>query len=191
MKFLTTMILGIVLTSCGSGTEKKTANDNPTEQVNKEVNKKTESAWQVFQVKDEFGDIVEGKSTIGAEFKGTMSNSAVSGADLTVRMQVQDSTIYSIFYEYSREPQAKLPESKHLTIKVKVSSGEVLEVKQLLYKNMMVDSRKELLKILLSQDKPVKIIADISLVDKYANDVYNFEIDPSGLKEVLNNKTKR
>jgi hypothetical protein len=170
MKFLTAMIIGIILTSCGSGTEKKTEN---------------ESAWQILQVKDEFGDIVEGKSTIAADFEGTMSNSAVSGAELTVRMQVEDSTIYSTFYEYSREPQAQLPDSKFLTIKVKVSNGEVLEAKQFLYGNMMVDSDKELLKILLSQDKPVKVIADISRADKYANGIYNFDIDPSGLKEVL------
>jgi ribosome-binding protein aMBF1 (putative translation factor) len=185
MKFLTTIILSIILTSCGSGPKKKTETDNPTEQSNKEVNKGNESAWQVSQVKDEFGDIVEDKSTIAADFKGTMSNSAVSGEDLTVRMQVEDSTIYSIFYEYSREPQAQLPDSKFLTIKVKVSSGEVLEAKQFLYGNMMIDNDKELLKILLSQDKPVKVIADISLADKYANGLYNFVIDPSGLKEVL------
>lgn len=185
MKFLTTMMVGIILTSCGSGTEKKTESDNPAEQSNKEVNKTNESAWKALQVKDEFGDIIDGESTIAADFKGTMSNSAVSGADLTVRMQVEDSTIYSIFYEYSREPQAQLPDSKFLTIKVKVSNGEVLEAKQFLYGNMMVDSDKELLKILLNQDEPVKVIADISRADEYANGVYNFEIDPNGLKEVL------
>ena len=184
-KLLTTIIVGSILTSCGSGTDKKTENDNPSDKPTTEVENKNESAWQVVQVKDEFGDIVEGKSTIAADFEGTMSNSAVSDADLTVRMQIQDSTIYSIFYEYSREPQAQLPASKFLTIKVKVSSGEVLEAKQFLYNNMMVDSDKELLNILLSQDKPVKVIADISRADKYANGVYNFEIDPNGLKEVL------
>jgi ribosome-binding protein aMBF1 (putative translation factor) len=184
-KFLTTIIIGSILTSCASGTEKKTENVTSSDKPTIEVNSKKESAWKVTQIKDEFGDIVEGKSTIAAAFEGTMSNSAVSDEDLTVRMQVQDSTIYSLFYEYGREPQSQLPDSKYLTIKVKVSSGEVLEAKQFLYKNMMLDTDKELLNILLNQDKPVKVIADISRADKYSSGVYLFEIDPSGLKEAI------
>lgn len=184
-KFLTIIIVGSILSSCGSSTEKKTKTDNPFDKSSSEVESNNESAWQLMQIKDDFGDIIEGKSNIVADFEGTMSNSAVSGANLTVRMQVEDSTLYSIFYEYSRKPQAQLPDSRFLTIKVKLSNGEVLEAKQFLYGNIMVDSDKELLKILLSQDKPVKVIADISLVDKYVNSVYNFEIDPNGLMEVL------
>ena len=84
-KFLTTIILGTILTSCGSGTENVTSSDKTAT----EVNSKKESAWKVMQVEDEFGDIVEGKSTIGADFEGTTSNSAVSDENLTVRMQIQ------------------------------------------------------------------------------------------------------
>lgn len=192
LKFLMTIILVVNLTSCGGGTDKKTeANNSEKENTKAEVQGKSEketnkSVWQKVGVKDEFGDIIEGESSIMANFEGTMSNTAVSNEDLTVAMQVvEDSTIYSSFYEYSREPQAQLPDSKYLTIKVKVSNGEVLEVEQFLYGNMMIDNDKELLKILLSQDKPVKVIADISRADKYANGVYNFEIDPNGLKDVL------
>ncbi len=88
-KFLTTIILGTILTSCGSGTEKKTENVTSSDKTATEVNSKKESAWKVMQVEDEFGDIVEGKSTIGADFEGTTSNSAVSDENLTVRMQIQ------------------------------------------------------------------------------------------------------
>lgn len=171
MKFLTIISIGLILNSCGSGTEKNTDSNS--------------SSWQVVQVKDEFGDIVKGESSVSADFRGTMSNSAVVDAALTVRMQIADSTIYSVFHEYDGKTKAQLPNSKYLTIKVKVSGGEVLEVKQFLYKNMMVDNDKELLKILLSQNKPVKVIADISMADKYSSGVYIFEVDPNGLKEVV------
>jgi hypothetical protein len=49
----------------------------------------------------------------------------------------------------------------------------------------MLDTDKELLNILLNQDKPVKVIADISRADKYSSGVYLFEIDPIGLKEAI------
>jgi len=183
MKKVIYLALTVLIVACGNGTEKKT--DNKEVKPKDEVQSKNESSWEVVQIKDEFGDIVEGKSTISAIFKGTMTNSAVADAELTVRMQLQDSIIYSNFYEYNREPQAQLPKSKYLTIKVKVANGEVLEAKQFLYQNMMVDLDKELLNILLNQNQPVKVIADISQVDKYSNDIYKFEIDPNGIKEAI------
>ncbi|MEX2336353.1 MAG: hypothetical protein WD555_03680 [Fulvivirga sp.] len=173
-KFFMVIMLGSFFTFCGgekNNTEKSSLNNK--------------SKWQAMDVKDDFGDIVQGESVIGAQFKGTMSNSAVAGVDLTVSMQLQDSIIFSTFYEYNKEPIAQLPDSEFLTIKVKVSNGDVLEAKQFLFQNMMVDSDKELLNILLGQDKPVKVIADISQADKYSTKVYNFEIDPNGLNEII------
>jgi len=175
----------ILLTSCNSDSERKTKSDTSSTQSNTEVKKENESAWQVVQVKDEFGDIIEAESALVGTFKGTMSNSATSDAGLTVKMQILDSKIYSTFYKYNRKTKAQLPDSKFMKIKIKVSSGEVLEAEQFLYGNMMVDSDKELLNILLSQDKEVKVIADISNANKYSNEIYKFVIDPNGLKEVL------
>jgi hypothetical protein len=147
------------------------------------------SAWQVVKVKDEFGDIVQGKSTIAADFKGKMSNSIISDADLTVTMQIlADSTIVGIFYEYNKKPQAKLPETQYITAKIKLADGEVTKVKMLLFHNMMWDNDKKLFKLLMTQSSPIKVIVDLSDISQYETTIYNFEIDPSGLKDLLKKK---
>ena len=98
-KLLIAIMIGSILASCKNETEKYIIN-------------KKESSWQVVQVKDKFGDIVENESAIAAQFKGTMTNSTIADASLTVLMQIKDSTIFTIFYEYNNEPQAELPDSK-------------------------------------------------------------------------------
>ena len=183
MKKLIYLLLVVFIVSCGNGTEKKT--DNKQVKPKDEVQNKNESSWEVLNVKDEFGDIVDGKSSVVADFKGTMTNSAVADAELTARIQLQDSTLYTSFYEYNKPPQAQLDNSKYLTLKIKVANGEVVEAKQFLYDNMMVDLDKVLLDILLNQNQPIKVIADMSQLNKYSKTIYKFEIDPKGLKEVM------
>jgi len=177
------LLLAVFIISCGNETEKKT--DNKEVKPKEEVQIKNESSWKVLNVKDEFGDIVDGKSTVVADFKGTMTNSAVADAELTARIQLQDSTLYTYFYEYNTPPQAQLDNKKFLTLKIKLANGEVLEAKQFLFNNMVVDQDKVLLEILLNQNQPIKVIADMSQVNKYSKTIYKFEIDPKGLKEVL------
>ena len=179
------LFVGLILASCGNSAESTSEITIETEDSVAVVEKQVESAWKAMQVKDEFGDIVEGKSIIAADFSGKMKNSATSDADLRASLQIQDSIIYTMFYEYSGENQARLPESEFVKIKVKVSSGEVLEVNQFLYGNYMQDTDKELLRILLEQEEPVKVIVDLSLADKFFNGIYNYEIDPNGLKEIV------
>ena len=70
---------------------------------------------------------------------------------------------------------------QNLTIEIKIVNGEVVQAKQFLYKNMMIDNNKELLNILLSQNQPVKVIADISRANEYSTGIYKYEIDPNGL----------
>lgn len=165
----------IALLSCES--KKETIADEPKKEEIK-------GSWQVRKIVDEFGDEVKGKSTIVGDFEGKMSNSAVSDAKLIARLQVQDSSIYTMFYEYGNSPQATLPKGE-ISIKIKLFNGDVLNVKQYLYENMMVDNDKELFKILTTQDKPVKAVVDLSRAKGYSNEVYSYEIDPAGLKGLL------
>lgn len=151
---------------------------------------KASDPWQVIAVKDDFGDVIKGKSTVAAEFKGTMANSATANAPLTVRLQVTpDSVLIAQFFEYNKGPAAKLPPNEYVNIKIKPSSGETMELKLIMFQDMLVDSDRKLLNLLRSEKLPIKVIVDLSkLYDKSQNTAYNFSIDPAGLKEAMRNR---
>ncbi|MCP4551476.1 MAG: hypothetical protein GY834_05450 [Bacteroidetes bacterium] len=177
---LTTLII-----SCGNNSEKSTQDKSAieNEEVASKENIDKKSAWEIVDVVDEFGDKIDGESSIIGLFEGKMSNSATTDSKLTIKMQVQDSSIYTIFYEYG-EHQSQLEDYKYLQLKVKTENGEVIKIKQLLFRNMMVDSDGELLNLILAQESPLKMIADFSAVSKYESNVFSFEIDPKGLNEL-------
>jgi hypothetical protein len=184
--FLSLISVSLLL-SCG---ESSTEVTQVIESVNQEPEVPTpepaKSAWNQTGVVDEFGDIIEGKSIISSNSTGKFSNSATADSDLTVKMQLVEGNIYALFYEYNREPQAHLPESEFINVKVKVEGGEVIKVKQFLYNHMMCDTEGELTALVKNQTSPLKVIVDLSTIDKYSNTTYQFEIDPSGLSELLN-----
>ena len=189
MKKLIIFMFSIVLLgSCSNNNDKSTQDKSTLEsnEVASKENTDSKSVWKIVDVVDEFGDKIEGESSIIGQFEGTMSNSATTDSKLTIKMQVQDSSIFTTFYEYGKQ-QSQLEEYKYLPLRVKIENGEVLEVKQLLFRNMMVDSDGELLALILSQETPIKMIADFSTITKYESNVFSFEIDPKGLKELLNN----
>jgi hypothetical protein len=143
------------------------------------------SAWVESPVVDEFGDIIEGESIITSSSQGKFSNSATSDSDLTVNMQIVDGSIYAVFYEYNSAPQAHLPENAFINVKAKVESGEIVKVQQFLYNHIMCDTEGELTSLVLNQSSPLKVIVDLSTIDKYSYTTYQFEIDPSGLSQLL------
>jgi hypothetical protein len=143
------------------------------------------SAWVESPVVDEFGDIIEGESIITSSSQGKFSNSATSDSDLTVNMQIVDGSIYAVFYEYNSAPQAHLPENEFINVKAKVESGEIVKVQQFLYNHIMCDTEGELTSLVLNQSSPLKVIVDLSTIDKYSYTTYQFEIDPSGLSQLL------
>lgn len=186
-QILSIIIFSFILISCGGNSDKKDKKNNEvvSEKPTTDVKEIKVKAWEVVSKKDEFGNAIETKTIIMADFEGTMSNSSEAYAPFTVKMLVKDSTILSAFYDYNREPRAELPESKTLSIKMKLQNGEVVKAEQFLYENMMVDSNSELLNILLEQNEPIQAIADISLADEQSNTIYKFEINSSRLKEAL------
>jgi hypothetical protein len=141
--------------------------------------------WRIVEIKDNAGKVVPGKSAIMATIKGRMSNSTSPDAELTVKMQIQDSVIVTLFYEYKTQSEAKLPESGFFNATVKLSDGKLTKAKQLFYKNMMVDDDKDLFYLLLSQKSPVKMEVNLSRFNKRENTIYNYEIDPAGLGDLL------
>jgi len=192
MYFILIILIAITITSCTNDTSSKSKTDTVvakeiknTANVKSQVETEIKPVWQIEQVTDEFGDKVEGETAIVANFNGEMHNSAVSGADLTVRMSLYQSKFLTNFFEYGKSPSASLPESEYIIIKLKLSNGDKLEVKQFLSSNFMFDSENKLVDIVLSQNMPIKVIVDLSKANEYSSGIYYFEIDPTGLKDAL------
>lgn len=163
---------------------------NCSNNANTAIEKEDNGAWKIVNLVDDFGDVKEGESAIVATFPGKMSNSAVSDESLIVKFEIYDSTTVVGFYEYGREPKAQLPDRAFINLKLKLSNGEVLGIKQFLFKDYMVDSDNELLALLLSQENPIKAILDFRSIDRYESTVYEFTIEPKGLK-ALKEKMKK
>ncbi|PKP35576.1 MAG: hypothetical protein CVU00_01620 [Bacteroidetes bacterium HGW-Bacteroidetes-17] len=177
--------LASFIISCGSSVNKKVqSNEEPkTDTIAKEV-KTVKSDWKKVYALDEFGDKIESKYTLNVQFMGTMTNSLETGSNITVKMQIKDSIIYTIFYDYS-DLEDELPNGKSVNLKVKIENGEVLQVRQYFTNNRMIDKDKVLLKLLLAQEVPLKVIADLSMADSDASTVYKYNISTAGLKDLL------
>ncbi|MDH5400185.1 MAG: hypothetical protein OEX02_18680, partial [Cyclobacteriaceae bacterium] len=82
--------------------------------------KSKEGIWEVVNVVDEFGDVVEGKTAILSLIDGKMSNSAVVDEKVTVKIQIniKDQTMLMSFFEYGNSP-GSLPENKFLNLHIK------------------------------------------------------------------------
>jgi hypothetical protein len=141
--------------------------------------------WHIVEIRDNAGKVVPGKSAIMATIKGRMSNNSTPDAELTVKMQIQDSTIVTQFYEYKNQLEARLPDKGFFSAVIKLSDGRLTKAKQFFYKNMMVDDDKDLFFLLLSQKNPIKIIVELGRFNKQENSVYSYEIDPAGLADLL------
>ena len=180
---LTALVMSIIVfgTSCSSS---ESSNDQ-TETTEQEASPESESIWKVVNVVDEFGDVVEGKGAVVATFKGTMSNSATSSADVTVKVQLGDEKdSYITFYEYN-DIEGNLPESKIFNIKIKKENGETEFIEQFSMNNMMADTKGILIQKALEQNEPLKVNVDLSRASDYESTVYNFELDTKGLTELL------
>jgi hypothetical protein len=191
-KIFTIITAAVVLQACSNTTstssdlsKTETATDTMITQTKTSKEEPKSEVWALVNVVDEFGDTVKGKKSYVATFKGKMTNSAVADADLSVVYQLQDSTMACSFFEYDRQPKAQLPKSKFIKVKIKTAEGEVKEIEQFFYDNMMFDDDKKMLKFLLSQKAPVKMIVDLKRVDKYENTAYTFEVDPTGIDKTL------
>lgn len=177
--------LASTIVSCGNSVDKKTQTNEESkiDTIVREV-KIVKSDWKKVYALDEFGDKIESKYTLNAQFAGTMTNSVETGSSLNIKMQIKDSIIYAMFYDYS-DLEDELPNGKSLNLKVKIENGEVLQVKQYFSNNRMIDKDKTLLKLMLAQETPLKVIADMSKVNSYESTVYRYDISTAGIKDLL------
>jgi len=177
--------LAMLIVSCGSNSNQKPqpVKETKSDSIVKEI-KAVKSDWKKIHALDEFGDKIESKYTLNVQFKGTMTNSVETGSNITVKMQIKDSLIYTMFYDYS-DLEDELPNGNSINLKVKIENGEVLQVKQYFSNNRMIDKDKVLLKLLLAQEVPLKVIADLGMADSDASTVYRYDISTAGLKDLL------
>ena len=144
---------------------------------------KSLKSWTLVGTVDEFGK-ESGESVIAAIFTGHMSNSATTNALLKVRVQVADSVFYMQFLEYGRQP-ADMPDSKFINISVRRPNGKVETISQFLFRGYMTDSDGQLLGILFEESEPISIRVEMKNVESYNSAVYVFDMDNSGLRELL------
>jgi len=138
-------------------------------------------AWSRTDVKDEFGDIVPGKSVVTANFEGTYSSTAVVDKCLGVEIIIDEISMYSLFYQRCTRPKTTQKDG-FIMIKVKTADGQVHSMEQFLYKDMMHDHDGQLLQLILSQTSPMKVVIELG---NSVNSVYSYGIDPSGLKQAM------
>ena len=183
------ILIIILLIGCSSESATKSESETKEEltakgeEPSKDEEKK--AIWEIAKVVDEFGDEVKGEGAIIGIFDGKMSNSATTNGDVKVKVQVtKDKGSFITFYEYGRNP-GNLPDKKLFKVKIKKENGETEFLEQFSMNNMMTDTKGLLIEKVLSQSSPLKINVDLKRASKYQKTVYNFEINPEGLKELI------
>ena len=176
------IFLGI---SCSSNSSNSEAAEPTSSKSKTEIEEEKTGNWELVTVVDEFGDEVKGEDAIIGIFDGKMSNSAISDSDMKVKVQVsKDKQSFITFFEYGTH-EGSLPDRTLFKIKIKKENGEMEFVEQFSMNNMLSDTKSVLIEKVLAQESPLKINVDLKRASEYESTVYNFEIDPQGLKELL------
>jgi len=177
-KIILLSLLIITVFSCGPNSK--------GEPVKKVIEtRQLEKSWDFIVTTDEFGDETGSKEIVG-NFKGTFSNSATSNSSFDVTVKVVDSSFYTLFSEYGNN-LASLPENQSINIKVKTEEGDIIKVRQFLFKNMMCDVDEDItLFKLLQEHEKMKVLVDFSILENYhGNTKYVYELKRDNLKELL------
>jgi hypothetical protein len=155
--------------------------------VNCGHSKSGSGVWKILEVKDKFGDKVKGESVIAGDFSGKGSNGLTPETDILIRVQIRDSTIAIAFSENNGRRQAILPENQFMNVDIKLSNGKLISAKVFLSQNMMWDDSdtRALYQLLMSEKDPFKVNVDLGRASEYTKTIYNFEINPKGLKNLL------
>lgn len=183
MKKTAMLLILALIWSCAPGNEKT---EEKSENSIAEPVSEPKSAWQVVPIVDAFGDEVPGKSAIIGLFEGRMKNGLGSNQKVTVKVQItEDYKTFITFYEYGSSI-GTLPKEDIFKIQIKKSDGSSEFIQQFSYDNILSDSKGILGKAFLAQSEPLKVNVDLSRHSGYLTTVYNFEIDPTGLTDLMN-----
>lgn len=182
--FLSATII-ITLGGCGSATNSSDSNlDNDSlfqkDKLKTEEESEEFGVWKQVSKADDFGDEAKEKTTY-AIFKGTMSNSAVSDADLCVRIDFdkEGKNCYFQFLEHCNL-KTNLPRDEFINVDAKNDNGEISQIKMLLFNGLLAENNGELCK-LLKANQSIKLLVDLSRVNKTKQVKYVFTITSKGL----------
>ncbi len=145
---------------------------------NAEQSKVVSATWEAVPITNELGEEKAGERGIRGLFEGTMSDPGTESAPLKAKILVQGETISLSLLEYG-DQKAVFPESSSLNLDLK--AGEMVKSIDLFYFKGHIFEKEEgqIMEVLNNQTEPIKALI------KQGQSKYLFEIDPTGLKELL------
>lgn len=136
------------------------------------------ATWEAVPITDEFGEVKEGGSAIVGIFEGTMSDPSTESATLKVKILVQGETVSISLLEHGIQ-KATFKESSSLTLDLKTEE-EVKSIDLFYFKGHIFEKEEgQIMEVLNNESNPIKALI------KQGQTKYLFEIDPTGLKELL------
>lgn len=135
----------------------------------------------------EFEELDNTEYVIVNEIDGIVKTNDVR-KPLKVKIQLEDSTLYMIFFENQSNTISNLPSNKSISLRVQTIDKNIKNINQYLDNNYIIDSNKELLNLLLSQKSEIKIIVDLTILEENQMDKkFYFTINPIGLVNSMQN----
>lgn len=147
-----------------------------------EVKKDEASLWKKSSKIDEFGDKSNG-FTFSSEVEGEFSNSAKDNGKLCVRADIDSISTYLRFQEYCNS-KVSFPNLKFIPIKIKLDDNNTVVKEMFCMDHLLIDTKGELLS-LMKQNKNLKFLVDLGLIDRYSSSKYVFSLSSDGLFELM------
>ena len=136
------------------------------------------ATWEAVPVTNEFGEEKEGELAIVGVFKGTMTDPIRGNAPLKAKILVQGDVISINLLEHGIQ-KATFRESSSLSLDLKAGE-EVKSIDLFYFKGHIFEKGEgQIMEVLNNESEPIKALI------KQGQTKYLFEIDPTGLKELL------
>ncbi|HAD14905.1 MAG TPA: hypothetical protein DCF33_20960 [Saprospirales bacterium] len=149
--------------------------------------------WQKGNFVDEFGDKT-GDDYPFSIVHGEHENSAIIKSDVYVKTTIDGESLYFQVFNSSMTMKENFPDKEFGSVKIKFPSGEVKEedfffsnsraLESPANKNYLVRSH------LMSDSGELKILIDLSTVNRFYSDKYQFSISRGNLPEILSQLKK-
>lgn len=164
MKHLSIILL-FTLLSCGS-TEQQVSNQDQKAPAEK-------SFWTQQTVTDEFGDPVEGESSLRANIEGSKN-----GKNTNIELVKNEDILAFFLHDPETGAIALMPNNSFLNIRVKHGDSAPYFVETFIRGNAIYDTKSVIDSIMNSSSDLVKFSVDISRTNSGYTGKYLFEINP-------------
>ena len=179
---LCTIVWLIIFASCVSDNKTKSPSQNQISEIGKLLTVK-KTVWEKGIITNEDGE--NAKTGIIRTLSGKMKNAIINDAPLKVVLQItKDKTSY-IRFQLMSKFEGPLPQNEYFNIEITKDNGESELIKQYSINNILIDKEGKLVEKVLSQNSPLKVNVVFEQENKIHNSIYDFEIDPKGLKDLI------